>query len=223
MAIRVRVRRNWKRGDLATEAQLSSHTTREAGERKDRRAPVRERTARGLDEEGHPFAGGADGQPVDLQATGQMLADLEVIEATETGVRVGFRTERSARLAALHEQGISRMPARRSSGLSEAMLKVVAQFIKTRDGKVKPQQTSNRTCFRVSRLSEYSSSSSSLSKSSILCPRPSGTCQCRLVGPYLPSRPRSHVGRCSDTANHHPCPWSCQGQDWKSVSSCLCR
>lgn len=98
-------------------------------------ADVRARTRAGLDADGQRFAPGADGDPVDLRASGQMLADLGVIEATDHGVKVGFKTERSARIAGYHESGTRTMPARPFVGLSRAMVDGVVRFLKQRMGK----------------------------------------------------------------------------------------
>ena len=59
----------------------------------------------------------------------------DIIEATDHGVKVGFATERLARLAALHESGTKHMPARPFLGLSRAMVDRVVRFLKARMGK----------------------------------------------------------------------------------------
>jgi hypothetical protein len=91
---------------------------------------TRRRTASGLDEDGKPFAAGADGQPVDLSASGRMLDDYNVTSATETRGTLGFSTDRSARLAALHEQGTRYMPARRFLGLDRRQRDAVFRWLK---------------------------------------------------------------------------------------------
>ena len=98
-----------------------------------RRLPSATPSAR-IGADGGPFAPAADGNRVDFQTTGQMLAELWVIEATDKRVRAGFATERSPRLAALHEEGTSRMPAR-FLRLSSAMVTELVRFLKDRMGK----------------------------------------------------------------------------------------
>jgi len=98
-------------------------------------ADIRERTASGRDADGRGFAPGTDGAPVDLRASGQMLDDLVVTEATDQRVRVGFKTDRSERIAALHESGTRNMPARPFVGVSRAMVERVMRLLKARMGK----------------------------------------------------------------------------------------
>jgi hypothetical protein len=95
---------------------------------------IRERTRRGIDEDGRPFAPGADGQRVDMSASGRMLNDLTVLEATNYSLKIGFKTDPSARIAALHDAGTSRMPSRRFLGLSAAMVDGLVRFLKARLG-----------------------------------------------------------------------------------------
>lgn len=129
--VRVRVRRNFSRRDLLRDISISKRTMRAAGQQI--AEDVRDRTRAGVDAEGRPFApheGEQAGERVDLADTGQMLRDLEVLEATEHGVKVGFRTARSERLAALHEQGTRHMPARPFLALSSATIERVMQILR---------------------------------------------------------------------------------------------
>lgn len=52
-----------------------------------------------------------------LVRTGQMLDDWGLIAATGTMFRLGFTTDRSARIAGYHQRGTRRMPARRLLGI----------------------------------------------------------------------------------------------------------
>lgn len=52
-----------------------------------------------------------------LVRTGQMLDDWGVTKATGTMFRLGFTTERSAKIANYHQTGTRRMPARRLLGI----------------------------------------------------------------------------------------------------------
>lgn len=64
-----------------------------------------------------------------------MLADLQLIEASDYGVKVGFRTERSERIARYHEEGTRHMPRRPFVGLTAATKDRIVRFLKQRMGK----------------------------------------------------------------------------------------
>ena len=90
-----------------------------------------------MDAEGRPFEPGAEGERRSICARAGPDAEptCVVTEATDHGVKVGFATERLARLAALHESGTKHMPARPFLGLSRAMVDRVVRFLKARMGK----------------------------------------------------------------------------------------
>ncbi|MCC7241203.1 MAG: phage virion morphogenesis protein [Acidobacteria bacterium] len=127
----VRVRRNFRFREIPTTPGRSA--MRRVGE--DIAADVRQRTASGRDADGAAFAPGADGEPVDLRDSGRMLDDLTVLEASDRGVKVGFKTERSARIAQYHETGTKHMPARPFIAMSRAMVERAVGLIKARLGK----------------------------------------------------------------------------------------
>lgn len=129
---RIRVRRNFTGRDLLREIRVSEQTMREAGRRI--ADDIKAQTARGVDADGRVFAKTNDGSVPDLSESGQMIDDFGVLSADETGVRVGFRTERSARIAAFHEEGTSRMPRRSFVGVTAATLDRVVRFLKARMG-----------------------------------------------------------------------------------------
>jgi hypothetical protein len=131
--MKIRVRKNFTSRDLMRDISVSPRTMREAGEQV--AADIKQRTEQGRDAEGRAFARGATGEPVDLRATGQMLDDLVVTEVDAHRVRVGFRTERSAKLAELHEHGTSRMPARPFMRASAAAVARVVRLLKARIGR----------------------------------------------------------------------------------------
>ena len=115
----IRVRRNFNFADIKLTPGESA--MRRVG--KTLRDQTVERTRRGLDEEGKAFApsahpdSGQGGQSVDLQGSGEMLRDYDVVAATDHSVGLGFTSERSATIAALHDAGTRNMPARKFVGV----------------------------------------------------------------------------------------------------------
>lgn len=126
------MRRNFKFADLDREWH-STRAMRAAGQAV--ADDIKQRTTAGRAADGRAFERGADGGPVDLKATGQMLNDLVVIEATDRSVKVGFRTERSERIARYHEEGTKHMPARPFMRLGRAALDRVLRVFRERVGK----------------------------------------------------------------------------------------
>jgi len=111
---RVRVKSNFRMSELGRDLIREPDMRKAADEVIDK---IKARTLAGTDETGRAFAPTATGAPADLRETGQLLADLAVLEATKHKVRVGFRTERSARVASYLQNGTSRMKARPFIGL----------------------------------------------------------------------------------------------------------
>ena len=63
----------------------------------------------------HPDAG--QEAAVDLQGSGEMLRDYDVVETTDHSVKLGFTSERSSKIGELHDRGTKNMPARRWVGV----------------------------------------------------------------------------------------------------------
>lgn len=92
------------------------------------------RTMAGRDENGHPFKpyavdGPKAGQRVDLTETGEMLADYGPLVVTERYVGLGFATERSRKLADIHNKGKGHMPVRRFTGVPAAWVTEVRALL----------------------------------------------------------------------------------------------
>jgi hypothetical protein len=107
--MKLTVRRNFKFANIV-DGLIDESAMREAGN--ELATKIKERTLRGLDEDGRRFEPTESGAPADLHASGRLLDDLGVVEASNRRVVVGFRTERSRRIAGYLQHGTSNMPAR---------------------------------------------------------------------------------------------------------------
>ena len=127
---RFTVRRNFKFADILKDVSPTEAYMRKLGEQLAVR--IENRTLAGLDEDGKPFAPYSPEyqarkkygrSTVDLHLASEMFKDFGVVSATSKRVALGFRTERSERLAAYHEAGAGHLPVRKFLGVPAAWVR----------------------------------------------------------------------------------------------------
>jgi hypothetical protein len=133
---RVTVRRNFSFEKIVKEA-VPNGVMREAAHALAQR--IERRALSGLDENNRRFAPYAPStrerggkSTVDLHDTGQMFRDLQPVKVTRTAFGLGFRTERSERLAIWHESGAGTLPVRKFMGVPAVWVGDIVRFIQSK-------------------------------------------------------------------------------------------